>query len=135
MSGPPVDSCTIADLHRLADFGARFGTLYADPPWSYQNQGTRGRTDQHYTSLTLGQIAQLPIRRLAAGRAHLWLWTTNAYLFECPRLFDAWGFEFKASYVWVKPQMGIGNYIRNSHELLLLAVRGGLTARAKDVMS
>ena len=28
--------------------------------------------------------------------------------------------------VWVKPQMGIGNYWRVSHEFLLLGVRGGL---------
>ena len=52
------------------------------------------------------------------------MWTTNGFLFECPRLFDAWGFEFRSSFIWVKPQIGIGNYWRNSHEFLLTAIRG-----------
>jgi N6-adenosine-specific RNA methylase IME4 len=39
-------------------------------------------------------------------------------------IFATWGFEFRSSFVWVKPQIGIGNYWRNSHEFLLTAVRG-----------
>jgi N6-adenosine-specific RNA methylase IME4 len=69
----------------------------------------------------------LPVGRLAADDAHLHLWTTNGFLFECPKLFAAWGFEFKSSFVWVKPQIGIGNYWRNAHEILLTAVRGDAT--------
>ncbi len=34
------------------------------------------------------------------------------------------GFEFRSSFAWVKPQIGLGNYWRNSHEILLTAVRG-----------
>jgi hypothetical protein len=30
----------------------------------------------------------------------------------------------RSSLVWIKPQMGIGNYWRNSHEILLTAIRG-----------
>jgi len=130
--GPPK---VLQSLAPLIEAGETFATIYADPPWAYANQGTRAATGNHYRTLTVEQITSMPIRRLAADRAHLWLWTTNGFLFECPRLFAAWGFEFKSSYVWVKPQMGIGNYLRNAHELLLLAVRGGLTGAAKDVMS
>lgn len=123
----------VKDLAVLS--GEKFGTVYADPPWSYANQGTRAATGNHYGTMTVEEIAALPVQELAADAAHLWLWTTNAFLFECPRLFRAWGFEFKSSYVWVKPQMGIGNYLRNSHELLLLGTRGGLTGAARDVRS
>ena len=130
--GPPK---VLQSLAPLLEAGETFGTIYADPPWAYGNQGTRAATRNHYQTMTVEQIAAMPMARLAADRAHLWLWTTNGFLFECPRIFAAWGFEFKASYVWVKPQMGIGNYLRNAHELLLLAVRGGLTGAAKDVMS
>ena len=38
----------------------------------------------------------------------------------------AWGFEYKSMLVWLKPQMGLGNYWRLAHEFLLLGVRGGL---------
>ncbi len=132
------DTCTVADLNRLVALGCTFGTIYADPPWRYDNQGTRAATRKHYkaefdendqeiqpaSGMTVEEICALPVRELAADASHLHLWTTNAFLFDCPRIFDAWGFEFRSSFVWVKSQMGIGNYWRNSHEILLTAIRG-----------
>lgn len=118
------DTCTVADLQVLAATGMRFGAIYADPPWLYDNQGTRAATGNHYGGMTVDELCELPIREMAADAAHLHLWTTNAFLFDCPRIFDAWGFEFRSSFVWCKSQMGIGNYWRNSHEILLTAVRG-----------
>lgn len=44
-----------------------------------------------------------------------------------PPSIEAWGFEFKSTLVWVKPQIGTGSYWRNSHELLLTATRGNAT--------
>lgn len=117
-------TCTVADLETLVREGHRFGTIYGDPPWLYDNQGTRAATGNHYDGLTVEQLCALPVRQLAADDAHLHLWTTNAFLFDCPKLFEAWGFEFRSSFVWIKPEMGIGNYWRNSHEILLTAIRG-----------
>jgi N6-adenosine-specific RNA methylase IME4 len=48
---------------------------------------------------------------------------TNAFMFEAFKLFAAWGFEFRTTLVWVKPQLGLGNYWRNSHEVMMTAVR------------
>lgn len=115
--------------------GQKFGCIYADPPWQYSNQGTRASTDKHYSTMTVDELCKLPIKDLSASQAHLHLWTTNAFLFECPRIFDAWGFEFKSSFIWVKEQIGIGNYWRNSHEFLLLGVRGGLVGQNKSLKS
>jgi N6-adenosine-specific RNA methylase IME4 len=128
-------TCTLEDLERLTASGHKFQTIYVDPPWKYRNRASRGAAEKHYNTMTVEEIAALPVGRLAGEKGHLWLWTTNAFLFKCPRLFEAWGFEFKSTCIWVKPQMGCGNYLRNSHEILLLAVRGGLAGRAKDVMS
>ena len=122
--GTKHDTCTTDDLAKLIARGDTFGTIYADPPWVYDNQGTRAATGNHYGGLTVEQLCELPVRDLAAKDAHLHLWTTNAFLFDCARIFDAWGFEFRSSFIWVKPQMGIGNYWRNSHEILLTAIRG-----------
>ncbi len=119
---PSSDTCTVDDLAKLA--GRQYGCIYADPPWLYDNQGTRAATGNHYGGLTVDELCALPVGDLAAPDAHLHLWTTNAFLFECPRIFKAWGFEFRSTLVWVKPQMGIGNYWRNSHEFLLTAIRG-----------
>lgn len=122
--GAKHDTCTTDDLSRLIARGDKFGTIYADPPWLYDNQATRASTGNHYGGMTVDQLCELPVRELAAKDAHLHLWTTNAFLFDCARIFDAWGFEFRSTFVWVKPQMGIGNYWRNSHEFLLTGIRG-----------
>ena len=102
-------TCTVTDLAALAASGARFGCIYADPPWLYDNQGTRAATGNHYGDLTIDELCALPVRDMAADDAHMHLWTTNGFLFDAPRIFAAWGFEFRSALVWVKPQMGIGN--------------------------
>lgn len=117
-----ADAKTVADLTELA--GAKFGCIYADPPWQYGNQATRAATSNHYKTLTVEQLCNLPIAELAADDAHLHLWTTNSFIRDAFRVVDAWGFEYRSMFVWVKPQMGIGNYWRVSHELLLTAIRG-----------
>jgi N6-adenosine-specific RNA methylase IME4 len=118
------ETCSTEDLYDLIDASAKFGSIYADPPWLYDNQGTRAATGNHYDGMTVEELCALPIERLAANDAHLHLWTTNGFLFEAPKLLRAWGFEFRSTFVWVKGQIGIGNYWRNSHEILLTAVRG-----------
>lgn len=105
----------------------RFATIYADPPWQYANAASRGAAENHYETMTIDAIADLPIAHLAADEAHLHLWTTNAFLFEAERVIKAWGFTYKSCLVWIKPQIGNGNYWRVSHEFLLLGVRGNLT--------
>jgi N6-adenosine-specific RNA methylase IME4 len=124
------------DLRELIDAGQKFGTVYADPPWRYNNQGTRAATDNHYDGdMSVEEICDMPIGELAAEKSHLHLWTTNAFLFECPKIFEAWGFEYKSTFVWVKPSFGIGNYWRNSHEIMLTAIRGGQTALSRSEKS
>lgn len=123
------DTCTITDLAAFAgqvQAGTRApcGTIYADPPWAYDNQATRAATGNHYKTLSVDELCALPVSRLAADNAHLHLWTTNGFLFEASRVFDSWGFEFKSSFVWLKSSMGVGNYWRNAHEILLTGVRG-----------
>lgn len=121
---PSAATCQVHDLYSLIEQGQRFGTIYADPPWLYDNQGTRASTGNHYEGMTTDALCALPITELAADNAHLHLWITNGFLFEAPRIFDAWGFSFRSSFVWVKPQIGIGNYWRNAHEMLLTGIRG-----------
>jgi len=118
----------VSDLESFAAAGQRVGTIYADPPWLYQNQGTRAATRNHYPGMTVKELCDLPVAQIAADDAHLHLWTTNAFLFDCPKIIAAWGFEFRSSFVWVKSQVGIGNYWRNAHEFLLTAVRGNAKA-------
>ena len=124
---------TVSDLSKLPE--NHFGTVYADPPWLYGNQGTRAATGNHYDGMSVQQMCEMPVPRLAQQNAHLHLWTTNAFLFSAREVMEAWGFTYKSCFVWVKPQMGIGNYWRVSHEFLLLGVRGSLSFANKGLMS
>ena len=121
------DTCRTNSLEQLIEENHKFGTIYADPPWHYANAASRGAAENHYPTMTTDSIAALPIAQLAADQAHLHLWTTNAFLLEAEQLIKAWGFTYKSCLIWIKPQIGNGNYWRVSHEFLLLGVRGNLT--------
>ncbi len=131
---PLTLTCT-ESLQDLIASGTTFATIYADPPWKYDNQATRAATDNHYPTMTVDDLCELPIEKLAAPNGHLHLWTTNAFQFEAKQVMEAWGFEYKSTFVWVKPQMGIGNYWRVAHEYLLLGVRGSCTFMDKSLKS
>ena len=133
---PSLDRPSIVDdLQQLIHDGYKFRTVMADPPWRYDNTASRGAAEDHYPTLTVEQICSEPITQLVDDQAHLHLWTTNAFLEPAFTVMRAWGFEFKSCLVWVKPQIGMGNYWRLSHEFLLFGVRGRLGFRRNDVCS
>lgn len=123
----------IKSLDEIA--GQKFATIMADPPWAYGNQATRAATDNHYVTMSVADICAMPVAGLAAEDAQLHLWTTNGFLREAFDVIDAWGFSYRSCFVWCKPQLGIGNYWRVSHEFLLLGIRGSATFEDKSLKS
>ena len=123
------------DLRQLVTQGKKFATVYADPPWPYENEASRAAAVNHYPVMSLQDICGEPVRELAEPEAHLHLWTTNSFLREAFHVIDAWGFEFKSCLVWIKHELGMGNYWRVSHEFLLLGVRGQLTFQDRSLPS
>jgi N6-adenosine-specific RNA methylase IME4 len=101
----------------------RFSTILADPPWNVQQLGERGAV-QHYDVMNLDRIRALPVAELAADNAHLWLWVTNATLRAGYDVMEAWGFTPRSPLTWIKPRLGLGNYLRNATEHLILGTRG-----------
>lgn len=101
----------------------RYRTILADPPWGTKNlASTAGR---HYPLMSLEDICALPVEDLAEDDAHLWLWVTNGDVFEtAPAVMAAWGFSYRSCLTWIKPRFGLGPYLRNQTEHLLLGVRG-----------
>ena len=55
---PDIDCCSVSDLDALLAAGRKFGTIYADPPWVYDNQATRAATSDHYAGLTVDQLCE-----------------------------------------------------------------------------
>ena len=107
------------DLEQLISGRHTFRTVFADPPWQYQNTASRGAAANHYPTMTVAEICDEPIHQLVEEQAHLHLWTTNAFLEPAFTVMRTWGFEYKSCLVWIKPGIGMGNYWRVSHEYLL----------------
>ena len=122
-------------------------TLIADPPWQYGNTATRASAQGHYDTLTIAQLCGddlLPdgtnlvkdvIEPKSANPGHLYLWTTAGHLPQAFQVMEAWGYAYKTYLVWVKPQMGMGNYFRVSTELVLFGIRGGMRTRDMATMN
>jgi len=104
----------------------KYNVLLADPPWTYSNTGVEGAVDKEYPTMTIQELCDLSIRKLASENAVLFLWTTNPILEECFPVIKSWGFEYKTNFVWIKKnkKTGIGFYIRGIHELLLICIKG-----------
>ena len=114
----------------------RYSTIYADPPWRFQNR-TGKIAPEHkrlsrYETMDLEDIKALPVSSIAADKSHLYLWVPNALLPDGLAVMKAWGFEYKGNIVWEKVRKdvapdgrGVGFYFRNVTEILLFGVRGG----------
>lgn len=101
-----------------------YKTIYADPPWPERGGGKIQRgADRHYPLMSVQQIRDLPVERLAdASGCHLYLWTTNNFLKDAFAVIDAWGFEYITTITWQKDRMGLGQYYRGMTEHCLFAV-------------
>jgi N6-adenosine-specific RNA methylase IME4 len=106
----------------------RYAVIYADPPWHFEvyneESGIERAAGNHYPTMSLDEICGLPIPNLATPDAVLFVWTTVPHLRESFNVLVAWGFEYKTNIVWVKDKIGLGYFVRNQHELLLVATRG-----------
>lgn len=85
--------------------------------------------------MSLNEIGAMPVADSAAANAHLYLWVTNSFLGEGLDVMKQWGFTYKTHLVWTKPQLGLGNYFRNSHEVLFFGVRGRLPTKVNNLMT
>jgi len=108
----------------------RYAVLYADPPWHFEvyneESGIERAAGNHYSTMSLDEICALPALNLASPDAALFMWTTVPHLLESFDVLAAWGFEYRTNIVWVKDKIGLGYFVRNQHELLLVATRGDM---------
>jgi N6-adenosine-specific RNA methylase IME4 len=104
----------------------RFPIVLADPPWRYEHPtfGSSRDIEEHYPTLTLEEICALPVAQLAMENALLFLWVPPPKLGEAFEVIKAWGFDYRTGIVWDKQSIGMGNYVRQQHEHLLIARRG-----------
>jgi N6-adenosine-specific RNA methylase IME4 len=105
----------------------RCATIVADPPWPSMHQRStyhRGKPERHYPTMTIADIAALPVGEWATDDAHLWVWGVNRLVGEAYRAAEAWGFTPMGMLTWCKPGPGMGYYMRTNTEHAVFATRG-----------
>jgi len=119
----------------------RYRTIVADPPWPQRRVADSELIPLPYPTMSLDEIAQLPVRRLAqsdvAGNrpdksiprdgSVLYLWTTTQFLDPAFDVCRAWGFVPGPVLVWCKPILGAGapgGTFRANVEFVIVGRRG-----------
>lgn len=118
----------------------KYSIIYADPPWGYQNRGTRAAANKHYDVMTVEDIKRMGVGAAGGGGianddCALFMWATFPMLKEALDVIEAWGFTYKTvAFNWVKQNkngaglfMGLGNWTRSNSEICLLAVQAKAT--------
>lgn len=123
-----------------------YRTVVADPPWRYNTKDIAGRnlladgirrsagasSHDRYGSMALDEIEAVPVADWVESSAHLYLWTTNAFVCEAHDVARAWGFAPKTLITWGKvrasgePSRKMGYWYRSATEHVIFAVRGSL---------
>ena len=64
--------------------GKKYRTIYADPPWQFQNRTGKVAPEHkrlsRYPTMKLDDIKSLPVADVADEKCHLYLWVPNALL-------------------------------------------------------
>jgi N6-adenosine-specific RNA methylase IME4 len=102
-----------------------YSVIVADPAWEFDDElnGSLNR-GLPYPTMSIEEICALTLP--AASDCALFLWTTKTHLLngDAVRACNAWGFKAKTIITWVKSNVGLGRYVRNRCEFVIIATKG-----------
>ena len=121
----------------MININKKYNIIYADPPWSYRDKRDKhprlcGGASAHYNTMTVEEIKNLPVNKLADDNCMLFIWVTFPNLQEGLDVIKTWGFTYKTlGFSWIKtnkkngkPFFGIGYYTKSNCEVCLIGVKG-----------
>lgn len=121
----------------------KFGIIYADVPWQYDNPMSHNSAmgGITYPTMALADIKSLPVADIAAKDCSLFFWTTMPKLKEAMEVIEAWNFTYTTcAFTWVKTNpksggiySGLGHWTNGNAELCLFAKRGRPKRVARNV--
>jgi N6-adenosine-specific RNA methylase IME4 len=127
-----------------------YKVIVADPSWRFRDTlpGNRGVDKKYKSTMRIDQIRALQIPPTEPD-ALLFLWRVSSMVPEAYDVCRAWGFTGKSEIVWFKtesyvglepppepdpPRMpGMGHYVRNDHEVCIVAEKGTMLEVQHDV--
>ncbi len=111
--------------------GSKFDLILIDPPWKYaiDLMPKSRKTEIHYPTMSVEEIANLPIQNVLTDPSVVFLWATNSLLPEAIRVMEKWGFQYTTKIEWIKKQnkkvqIGMGWNVRGVTESLLIGKHG-----------
>jgi N6-adenosine-specific RNA methylase IME4 len=128
----------------------RYNIIYADPPWKFSPMGISPdkihgdnyksrQAESHYQTMSIEDIAKLPVKSLAAKSSVIFMWVTSPFLEKGIEVMKAWGFKYKTvGFCWAKRNKddtrwasGMGWYTLSQVELCLIGTKGPTLKRIK----
>jgi len=105
------------------------------PSWQYKvwnKKGQKGTAENHYKTMDLDSICNLPVSSIAAPNCTLFMWVTFPLLQDAFKVIEAWSFQYKTiAFVWIKKNKksptlfwGMGHWTRSNGEICILATKG-----------
>lgn len=138
-----------------------FRVILTDPPWAFRTHDGRDRTPtqktfrdhgDHYSTMSIEAMSELPVAEWAAKDCALVMWIVGSHCDAALELAARWGFTFKTDlFYWLKqkllgadqidlftgdippPKISMGYYTRKQLEPVWLFTRGRPQVRAHDV--
>jgi len=98
----------------------KYQIILADPPWRFTGLGSKGirsgkmrvdkpklhktiRIEDKYSTMSIDELKELPVKEIASDNAVLFLWTTDAHLPFAIEVMRAWGFDYATiGFTWLK---------------------------------
>lgn len=114
--------------------GIPFKAMIIDPPWEFEIWSVRGNAKTNYDLLPIDELCALPISDLGAKDSVIFLWSTNPKLREALTVLDAWGWNYRTKFPWIKTteghklDYGTGYWARGVSEDIMIATRGNISA-------
>ena len=118
------------DAPTMVNGKKKYQIILADPPWHFWGGGWKNQT-QHYKTMSMDEIKNLPVKDLADKNCVLFLWVTFPVLKDAFDVIESWGFKYSTcGFNWVKKtkegkyHFGLGYWTRANSELCLIATKG-----------
>ena len=126
----------------------KYNIILCDPPWKFTGLGSKGirsgamrkdrpdlhkniKVEDHYPSMTITELCELPVKDIAADDAVLFMWTTDAHLPSAIKIMEAWDFRYATiAFQWNKKEQSgkqvcyYGYWTMKGTEICLLGRRG-----------
>lgn len=110
----------------------KYKIIYADPAWKYEDKGCNGNAEEHYNTMDLKEICNLPVKEIADKDCILFIWGTYPMLPEVLKVIESWGFKYRSiAFQWIKKNKqngkyfyGLGRWTRGNTEPCFIAVKG-----------